>query len=450
MESGLALLAAGKAKKLFISGVYHGVEVDGAAARLAPSPEHLACCIVLGHEADNTLGNALETGGNGCASEGYHSLRLVTAGLSHAAQPARILARHAGDRASSPNPVFPESAQAGALVGLARHGEPDRRRIPQISGGAAARGLAGLLAAGARARCGDPPALARSSISLSSLDRGAGDRGAAGADACRRARCCRFGTPGRAASSAPAALTVGGLTPRAARAREPRPRGPPIIAMKHQSAWDTFAVAGAVRRSRDRAQAGAALDSVLRLVSLPRRGMIAIDRGGGARALSACWRRPQARRRRGPPDRHLPRRHAHRRRAAPALPARASPRSTASSICRWCRWRSIPACSGRGAASSKARPGDRRDPAAIAPGLARKAVLTSSRPRSKARRRALAQALGPRDRSSPENRHCERSEPRCTPGSASVHNSLGLLRCRPRNDMCFPIWRISKPGHWSL
>jgi uncharacterized SAM-binding protein YcdF (DUF218 family) len=106
VQSGLALLAAGKAKKLFVSGVYHSTDVAALLRVSRQSPEHVACCIVLGHEADNTRGNAQETA-QWMRQEGFHSLRLVTASyhmprslleFSRAMPEVRIIA----------NPVFPE------------------------------------------------------------------------------------------------------------------------------------------------------------------------------------------------------------------------------------------------------------------------------------------------------------------------------------------------------
>jgi uncharacterized SAM-binding protein YcdF (DUF218 family) len=77
LEAGLDLLDAGKAKKLFISGVnprVDRVELLRVAAHLpAPDPNR----IVLGHTADNTLGNARETA-DWMQQESYRSLRLVT------------------------------------------------------------------------------------------------------------------------------------------------------------------------------------------------------------------------------------------------------------------------------------------------------------------------------------------------------------------------------------
>jgi uncharacterized SAM-binding protein YcdF (DUF218 family) len=77
LESGLALLAEGKAKKLFISGVNPRVDRDALLRALGARPEHEVCCIVLGREADNTIGNARETA-SWMHDEGYRSLHLVT------------------------------------------------------------------------------------------------------------------------------------------------------------------------------------------------------------------------------------------------------------------------------------------------------------------------------------------------------------------------------------
>ncbi|HEV2334851.1 MAG TPA: YdcF family protein [Stellaceae bacterium] len=77
LETGLELFAAGTAKKLFISGVNQRVDRGELLRALGPLAEHAACCIALGHEADNTVGNARETA-NWMRGEGYRSLRLVT------------------------------------------------------------------------------------------------------------------------------------------------------------------------------------------------------------------------------------------------------------------------------------------------------------------------------------------------------------------------------------
>ena len=77
LETGLQLFAAGTAKKLFVSGVNQRVDREELLRPLGPAAQRAACCIVLGHEADNTVGNARETA-TWMHEEGYRSLRLVT------------------------------------------------------------------------------------------------------------------------------------------------------------------------------------------------------------------------------------------------------------------------------------------------------------------------------------------------------------------------------------
>lgn len=78
LATGLALLKQGLADKLFISGVPPGLTAAELlrAAHLDAGDE--ACCIELGHAASDTIGNADETA-NWVRTEGFHSLRLVTA-----------------------------------------------------------------------------------------------------------------------------------------------------------------------------------------------------------------------------------------------------------------------------------------------------------------------------------------------------------------------------------
>lgn len=107
VESGLQLLAAGMAKKLFVSGVGAGVDVSGLLHAAGQSPDRIACCIVLGHAADNTLGNALETA-SWMKREGFHSLRLVTASY-HMPRSLLEFARAMPEIEIVPHPVFPEN-----------------------------------------------------------------------------------------------------------------------------------------------------------------------------------------------------------------------------------------------------------------------------------------------------------------------------------------------------
>ena len=79
LEAGLELLEQGAAKKLFVSGVHRGVDVEELLRLQKRSPDRLQCCIVLGHDAADTIGNADETAA-WLKQQNVKSIRLVTAG----------------------------------------------------------------------------------------------------------------------------------------------------------------------------------------------------------------------------------------------------------------------------------------------------------------------------------------------------------------------------------
>lgn len=78
MSTGLALLSDSMAEKMFVSGVYKGVDVAELLSLSRQDPAEVECCIDLGYEADDTRGNAAETAA-WMRAEGFASLRLVTA-----------------------------------------------------------------------------------------------------------------------------------------------------------------------------------------------------------------------------------------------------------------------------------------------------------------------------------------------------------------------------------
>jgi uncharacterized SAM-binding protein YcdF (DUF218 family) len=78
LEAGLTLLEAGRAQKMFVSGVYHGVDVAALLELSQTTPSDLECCITLGYSADDTTGNAAETA-RWMAAENFSSMLLVTA-----------------------------------------------------------------------------------------------------------------------------------------------------------------------------------------------------------------------------------------------------------------------------------------------------------------------------------------------------------------------------------
>jgi uncharacterized SAM-binding protein YcdF (DUF218 family) len=110
LHEGFRLLADGKAKQLLISGVHREATLDDLLKIGAPpanlSAQTIQCCITVGYQAGNTLGNATEAA-EWAAVKGVHSLRLVTADyhmprslleFSLAMPDVRILA----------HPVFPD------------------------------------------------------------------------------------------------------------------------------------------------------------------------------------------------------------------------------------------------------------------------------------------------------------------------------------------------------
>ncbi len=106
MAEGLRLLEGGFGRKLFVSGVYHRVEVKELLRVAKKNPSELECCIELGYTADNTAGNARETAA-WMDKEGFRSLRLVTASYH---MPRSLIEFH---RAMSEieiivHPVFPD------------------------------------------------------------------------------------------------------------------------------------------------------------------------------------------------------------------------------------------------------------------------------------------------------------------------------------------------------
>jgi uncharacterized SAM-binding protein YcdF (DUF218 family) len=77
VETALELLGAGRAQKLFISGVNPHVDRVALLRVAGRASEGDADRIEIGHEAENTLGNARETA-EWMRREGFRSLRLVT------------------------------------------------------------------------------------------------------------------------------------------------------------------------------------------------------------------------------------------------------------------------------------------------------------------------------------------------------------------------------------
>lgn len=77
LETGFDLFGKGKARMLFISGVNQEVHRAALMRLYGTLADPARCCTVLGHDADDTFGNARETA-EWMARERFVSLRLVT------------------------------------------------------------------------------------------------------------------------------------------------------------------------------------------------------------------------------------------------------------------------------------------------------------------------------------------------------------------------------------
>ena len=77
VSDSLALLAAGRAKRLLISGVYTGTTPNDIARQVVDYNRLLSCCVDLDYSAINMLGNAVGAR-QWTVKNGFHSLIIVT------------------------------------------------------------------------------------------------------------------------------------------------------------------------------------------------------------------------------------------------------------------------------------------------------------------------------------------------------------------------------------
>ena len=108
LGEGLELLSRGLAEKLFVSGVYQGVEVRELLKVMKRRPGGLESLIGIGN-ATNTAGNAIETTVWMKKNE-YRSLRLVTAAY-HMPRSLLEFGRAMPGVTLIPHPVFPENVK---------------------------------------------------------------------------------------------------------------------------------------------------------------------------------------------------------------------------------------------------------------------------------------------------------------------------------------------------
>jgi uncharacterized SAM-binding protein YcdF (DUF218 family) len=109
LATGLDLLRAGKGQMLFVTGVSRRVHVEDLLRISGNAPAWAICCVVLGHEAKDTLDNAIETA-RWMRQRGYKSLRLVTAWYHMRRSLLEFDRAMPGTRIVA-HPVFPQRAR---------------------------------------------------------------------------------------------------------------------------------------------------------------------------------------------------------------------------------------------------------------------------------------------------------------------------------------------------
>ena len=103
VTDALALLAAGRAKRLLISGVYTGTTTSDIARQVVDYNRMLSCCVDLDYSAVNTVGNAVGAR-QWAVKNGFHSLIVVTSAY-HMQRALAELAHQLPDVALIPYPV---------------------------------------------------------------------------------------------------------------------------------------------------------------------------------------------------------------------------------------------------------------------------------------------------------------------------------------------------------
>lgn len=115
LAEAFRLLDAGLAPRLLITGVAPGVTlaqvIDGLGENrdAAPDAGLQACCVTLGYEAGNTVGNATE-GAAWVRANNVRSVRLVTANY-HILRSRLEFRRTLSEIELIPNPVYPPEVQ---------------------------------------------------------------------------------------------------------------------------------------------------------------------------------------------------------------------------------------------------------------------------------------------------------------------------------------------------
>jgi uncharacterized SAM-binding protein YcdF (DUF218 family) len=110
VTDALELLAAGRGKRLLITGVNPDTTTADIAHQVAGYDKLLACCVDLDYSAINTLGNAVETR-RWVLDRGFHSLIVVTSSY-HMPRALAEIAHQLPNAKLVPFPVVPDRLRA--------------------------------------------------------------------------------------------------------------------------------------------------------------------------------------------------------------------------------------------------------------------------------------------------------------------------------------------------
>ncbi len=106
VSDALELLAAGRGKRLLITGVNVGTTTADIAREVVNYNRWLACCVDLDYSALNTFGNAVQAR-HWTLQHGFHSLIIVTSSY-HMPRALAELSHQLPDVALIPYPVVPD------------------------------------------------------------------------------------------------------------------------------------------------------------------------------------------------------------------------------------------------------------------------------------------------------------------------------------------------------
>lgn len=107
LNEAMKLLDDGKGARLLITGVHPEVKIAAIRSAVGGSTAKFDCCVDIGRQAENTIGNASETA-EWVRAHRYHSIILVTS-TYHMPRAALELRRAMPDVSITPFPVVQET-----------------------------------------------------------------------------------------------------------------------------------------------------------------------------------------------------------------------------------------------------------------------------------------------------------------------------------------------------